>query len=74
MVQLQLSIDNVSNNSFTLGIAWDHVYVPVKVNLPTADLVMKSIKEETNLHRLIYIKQLFIYYKKIEILEWLKNG
>lgn len=41
----QLSIDNVSNNSFTLGIAWDHVYVPVEINLPTADLVMKSIKE-----------------------------
>jgi hypothetical protein len=41
----QLSIDNVSNNSFVLGIAWDNVYVPVKVDLPTADLVMKSIKE-----------------------------
>ena len=41
----QLSIDNVSNNSFILGIAWDHVYVPVEINLPTADLVMNSIKE-----------------------------
>ena len=41
----QLSIDNISNNSFILGIAWDHVYIPVEINLPTADLVMNSIDE-----------------------------
>ena len=41
----QISMDNISNNNFTLGIAWDEVYVGVNIELPTADIVMGNIKE-----------------------------
>ena len=41
----QISMDNISNNNFTLGIAWDDVYVGVDIQLPTAEIVMASIDE-----------------------------
>ena len=41
----KISMDNISNNNFTLGISWDDVYVGVNIQLPTADIVMGSIKE-----------------------------
>ena len=41
----QISLDNISNNNFTLGLAWDDVYVGVDIQLPTTNIVMASINK-----------------------------
>lgn len=40
-----ISFDNLNSNSFTLGISWDYLYVPVTIELPTNDTVMSNIKD-----------------------------
>jgi hypothetical protein len=41
----QISLDNISNNNFTLGLAWDDVYIGVDIQLPTTNIVMASINK-----------------------------
>ena len=45
MESFKFALDNLSNNSFTLGIAWGYVYLPVEIKLPTTNIVMSSIEE-----------------------------
>jgi len=40
-----ISFDKLNNNSFTLGISWDYLYIPILFELPTKDTVMSSINE-----------------------------
>ena len=41
----QFSMVDLSNNSFTLGIAWDDVYVPITIDVPTREMVEKNIQD-----------------------------
>lgn len=40
-----ISFDKLNNNSLTLGISWDYLYIPILFELPTKDTVMSSINE-----------------------------
>jgi len=40
-----ISFDKLNNNSFTLGISWDYLYIPILFELPTKDTVISSINE-----------------------------
>lgn len=39
-----ITFDDLTNNSFNLGILWENTYVFAKVEVPTKDLVMKNIE------------------------------
>ena len=41
----QFFMVDLSNNSFTLGIAWDDVYVPITIDVPTREMVEKNIQD-----------------------------
>jgi len=41
----QFSMVDLSNNSFTLGIAWGDAYIPITIDLPTREIVEENIKE-----------------------------
>jgi len=41
----KFALDDLTNNSFTLGITWGYFYLPVEIKLPTTSIVMSSIEE-----------------------------
>ena len=41
----KFALDDLTNNSFTLGISWGYFYLPVEIKLPTTSIVMSSIEE-----------------------------
>ena len=41
----QFSMVDLSNNSFTLGIAWGDVYIPITIDIPTREMVEKNIQD-----------------------------
>jgi hypothetical protein len=41
----KFAFDDLSNNSFTLGVTWGYFYLPVEIKLPTTSIVMSSIEE-----------------------------
>lgn len=43
-----IDFDDLTSNSTTLGILWEKVYVGVKIDLPTDDLVLASINSVMN--------------------------
>jgi len=45
MESFKFALDDLTNNSFTLGIAWGYFYLPVEIKLPTTSIVMSSIEE-----------------------------
>lgn len=45
MESFKFALDDLTNNSFTLGITWGYFYLPVEIKLPTTSIVMSSIEE-----------------------------
>ena len=45
MESFKFALDDLTNNSFTLGITWGYFYLPVEIKLPTTKIVMSSIEE-----------------------------
>jgi tetratricopeptide (TPR) repeat protein len=45
MESFKFALDDLTNNSFTLGVTWGYFYLPVEIKLPTAKIVMSSIEE-----------------------------
>ena len=45
METFKFAFDDLSNNSFTLGVTWGYFYLPVEIKLPTTSIVMSSIEE-----------------------------
>lgn len=45
MESFKFAFDNLTNNSFTLGVTWGYFYLPVEIKLPTTKIVMSSIEE-----------------------------
>ena len=45
MESFKFAFDDLSNNSFTLGVTWGYFYLPVEIKLPTTNIVMSSIEE-----------------------------
>ncbi|MDB2355114.1 DUF2911 domain-containing protein, partial [Flavobacteriaceae bacterium] len=45
MESFKFAFDDLTNNSFTLGITWGYFYLPVEIKLPTTSIVMSSIEE-----------------------------
>lgn len=43
-----ISFDDLTSNSANLGIMWEQVYVGVKIDVPTDDMVLKSINDVMN--------------------------
>jgi hypothetical protein len=41
----QFSMVDLSNNSFTLGIDWGDVYIPITIDIPTREMVEKNIQD-----------------------------
>ena len=41
----KFAFDDLTNNSFTLGVTWGYFYLPVEIKLPTTNIVMSSIEE-----------------------------
>jgi tetratricopeptide (TPR) repeat protein len=41
----KFALDDLTNNSFTLGVTWGYFYLPVEIKLPTTSIVMSSIEE-----------------------------
>ena len=45
MESFKFAFDNLTNNSFTLGVTWGYFYLPVEIKLPTTKIVMSSIED-----------------------------
>ena len=45
METFKFAFDDLTNNSFTLGVTWGYFYLPVEIKLPTTNIVMSSIEE-----------------------------
>ena len=45
MESFKFALDDLTNNSFTLGITWGYFYLPVEIKLHTTSIVMSSIEE-----------------------------
>ena len=45
METFKFAFDDLTNNSFTLGVTWGYFYLPVIIKLPTTSIVMSSIEE-----------------------------
>ena len=45
MESFKFAFDDLTNNSFTLGVTWGYFYLPVEIKLPTTSIVMSSIEE-----------------------------
>jgi tetratricopeptide (TPR) repeat protein len=45
MESFKFALDDLTNNSFTLGVTWGYFYLPVEIKLPTTKIVMSSIEE-----------------------------
>ena len=45
METFKFAFDDLTNNSFTLGVTWGYFYLPVEIKLPTTSIVMSSIEE-----------------------------
>ena len=45
MESFKFALDDITNNSFTLGVTCVYFYLPVEIKLPTAKIVMSSIEE-----------------------------
>ena len=45
MESFKFALDDLTNNSFTLGVTWGYFYLPVEIKLPTTKIVMSSIEK-----------------------------
>ena len=45
MESFKFAFDDLTNNSFTLGVTWGYFYLPVEIKLPTTSIVMSSIEK-----------------------------
>jgi len=75
MESFKFALDDLTNNSFTLGITWGYFYLPVEIKLPTTSIVMSSIEEvlKDPTSSDLYKAAVYLLQENRD-LRWLKNG